>query len=533
MKIMIADDEKWVRTAIKTIIPFDKLGMTLVCEASNGIEALELSQQYRPDILLTDIMMPGLNGLDLINEIRSAFPDIKIAVISGYSDFEYAKTAMKYGITDYLLKPVDENELIQVLERFKKERHEENRLFEAKEKQKEQYRLALPVISEVFLNQLISENNMTSEKIKNDLAKYNIYFTYQSYYISVISPDNANEPDTREKMSHYGNIVKRVMKRYLGAITFPLRNNSSSMISIINHNGEVDQDAFERAFTLCMQIMKKRYNITLSAGLSSSTHQLGMLQHIYIQARKALELRFWEGPGKVLRFMQCSGDEELPVQLSEDSLNKITLNLKLSNIHTAFSYIDSIYTGLRQDSSAKPELVKEFYWQLVQSIISMLNIQLPFLQYEFTVTGEQPYERFKRTIFVEQLIVNTKEMIQRIYDFYHDKNPVNNLTLVENAKKIIESNYAVDINLEQVAKHVHLSPAYLSELFKKETGMSFIDYKTILRIENAKKLLKTTSYNIYDISSKVGYTDPKYFSKLFKKITGKTVYEYRKEARSG
>ena len=257
-----------------------------------------------------------------------------------------------------------------------------------------------------------------------------------------------------------------------------------------------------------------------------------MLPQLFIQAQKALESRFWGGPGKVFRFSQTSFIEELPVQLTEESLNKITLNLKLSNIQTALSYVDSAYSGLIQKSNVKPELVREFFWQLVQSVISILNIQLPFLHHELLVTGEQPYERLKRTIFIEQLVESTKDILLRIYDFFHDKNPVNNVNLVENAKRIIESNYAGDISLEQVAKHVHLSPAYLSELFKKETSMSFIDYKTIVRIENAKRLLKTSAYNVYDISSKVGYTDPKYFSKLFKRITGKTVYEFRKEVKN-
>ena len=99
MKLIIADDEKWVRTAIRALIPFEKLGLTMSCEAANGIEALEYCRQYEPDILLTDIMMPGLTGLDLIKEVRSFLPKLRIVVISGYNDFEYAKTAMKYGIT--------------------------------------------------------------------------------------------------------------------------------------------------------------------------------------------------------------------------------------------------------------------------------------------------------------------------------------------------------------------------------------------------------------------------------------------------
>ena len=528
MKLMIADDEKWVRTTIKALIPFDKLDMTLVCEASNGIEALELCRQHRPDILLTDIMMPGLTGLDLIKELRSCSPDIRIAIISGYSDFDYARAAMKYGITDYLLKPVDEVELLQVIERFKKEIGREAVQNREKEQEKEQYKLALPVMLEAFLNQTIASNTMTADQIRCELSKYGISFTRHYFSVAIFSPDDKDSLEDRNKAEYFRRIVKRVMKRYLGAVTFPLAGGSPETASVINHD-TAGSEAVSQAFRLCSLIFVRRLGISVSAGLSSPVRQLGMLQQLGRQSSKALEKRFWIGPGKLHRFTPSGFSEEFPLQLTEEALNKITLNMKLSNIQTALSYVDGICAELNRYGDIEPALVREFFWQLVQSMINLLNIQLPFIRHETLVTGEQPYERIKRTLFMDQLADVTRDIMQRIFDFFHDKNPINNTNLVENAKKVIESNYAGDISLEQVARHVHLSPAYLSELFKKETGMSFIDYKTIVRIENAKRLISSMPMNIYDISARVGYSDPKYFSKLFKKITGKTVFEYKKE----
>ena len=185
-------------------------------------------------------------------------------------------------------------------------------------------------------------------------------------------------------------------------------------------------------------------------------------------------------------------------------------------------------TGTTPAPDFKPALVREFFWQFIQSVITMLDIQLPFIHQETVVTGRHPHDRIRAILFFTDLVDCAKELLRRIYDFYHDRNPVDNSNLIENAKRVIESNFAGDISLEQVARHVHLSPSYLSELFKKQTGMSFIDYKTIVRIENAKKLLSDPSATISEVSAKVGYSDPKYFSKLFRKITGKTVYEFRK-----
>ncbi len=528
IKLMIADDEKWVRTTVKTLIPFQQLGISLACEASNGIEALELCRQHEPDILVTDIMMPGLNGLELIREVRQLLPDLKIVIISGYNDFEYAKTAMKFGVTDYLLKPVDEEELHQVLERIRTELGEKERLSKVMEAGEEQVKKAIPVMCEAFLNELITRNSMTVEKIKSELKKYNIEMPNSIYTICVTAPDKDPENEViRNNSDRYRMLVKRIIKRYTGAVTFGLTQDRNVLVSIINSSNS--RAGIEKAFKICNMILTKKLNFSISMGISIPAQQPGMLPDIYAKACEALETRFWEGCRTLAAYRTGLLTDDRLLTLPEETLNKITLNLKLSNMQTAVSYIEGVCNSMKNQRNMKPEIAREFFWQFLQSIILMLNIQLPFIHNETMVTGEHPYERIKGTLFIGSLEACIKELLQKIFNFYHVKNPLDNNSLVENAKMIIEKNFAGDISLEQVAKHVHLSPAYLSELFKKETGMSFIDYKTIVRIEHAKKLLCTPSMNINEISGKVGYSDPKYFSKLFKKITGKTIFEYRKE----
>lgn len=536
LKLIIADDEKWVRTTIRSIIPFEKLDLTLSCEASNGIEALELCRQHEPDILLTDIMMPGLTGLELMKEVRSLLPDLKIVVISGYNDFEYAKTAVKYGITDYLLKPVDEKELTEALVRIGDELGRKEQLKKISETEKEQYRQALPVMCEAFLNQVISQNNMTSERIRGELHKYGIDFMNNVFTVCVTTPDEGlRAEDGHAAADYFRALVKWAFKRHAKAVTFPLEQDKTVLVSLVNSDRETE--GIRKAHDIIVKVMSKKYSLTASVGVSGSTHQFCMLHELFADASEALETRFWKGP-RTLAFHRKGGlSEEMRLTLPEETLNKVTLNLKLSNIQTAMSYIDSVSGMLAKGNPSgngayvRPSLAKEFFWQFIQSIIIILNIQLPFIRNEATVSGRQPYDSIRDTVFFDDLISVVRHLLEHVYNFYHDKNPLDNTSLVANAKKIIEKNFAGDISLEQVAKHVHLSPAYLSELFKKETGMSFIDYKTIIRIEQAKKLLSMPSMNIAEVSSKVGYSDPKYFSKLFKKITGKTIFEYKKEVR--
>ncbi len=533
LKLIIADDEKWVRTAIKSVIPFDKLDLVLSSEAANGIEALELCRLYKPDILLTDIMMPGLNGLELISEIRNVLPGIKIAVISGYNDFEYAKTAMRYGIKDYLLKPIDENELLQVLERMICELKDAELLKRETETKQEQYERALPVMCEAFLNKLISHNNMTVDHIKSELMKYGISCEgSNTFMLCLTAPDDkAGYNSTPDIYEYYKALIKRAMKRYTGAVTFHLEQDKNQHVSLIFN--EKAEHGIAKAFDVCHRILQRKFNFSISCGVSGMAHTPCMIQKLLPEAVQALETRFWKGQGTLARYTASCLSGNPKLSLSEDTLNKIILNIRLSNLQTAITYIEGITSSLTalRFPNYKPELVREFYWQFIQSIIIMLNIQLPFIRQESTITGEQPYERLKGALFISDLDGYVKDLLQHILDFFHDRNPVDNTNIIENAKKVIESNFAGDISLEQVARHVHLSPAYLSELFKKQTGMSFIDYKTIIRIENAKKLILIPSMTISDVSLKVGYTDPKYFSKLFKKITGKTILEYKKDSK--
>ena len=552
LKLIIADDEKWVRTAIKSIIRFEDSEFVLASEASNGIEALELCRQHEPDILITDIMMPGLNGLELISELTRTQPEIRIVVISGYNDFDYARTAMRYGVRDYLLKPVDEGELHQVLDRMKNEIMEREKQKREKESRQEQYEKALPVIAEAFLNRLIARNTMTVSNIKDEAQRCGTDLSGDSFTVCVVSPDtDLQEGEDPGTYDYFRTLVKRSMKRFAGAVTFPFENDKTLLVSIIG--GKNAGERIHRAFGICSRIVRKKSGLTISCGISGTAHSPAMLQSLFPDAVEALDARFWKGPGTATFHTPGFLSEDPKLSLDQDTLNKIILNIKLSNLQTALAFIDSISASLKVSPAGnmspteaspaerlpvptgttpapdfKPALVREFFWQFIQSVITMLDIQLPFIHQETVVTGRHPHDRIRAILFFTDLVDCAKELLRRIYDFYHDRNPVDNSNLIENAKRVIESNFAGDISLEQVARHVHLSPSYLSELFKKQTGMSFIDYKTIVRIENAKKLLSDPSATISEVSAKVGYSDPKYFSKLFRKITGKTVYEFRK-----
>ncbi|MCX7709027.1 MAG: response regulator [Clostridia bacterium] len=529
LKVIVADDEKWVRAAIVNTIPFERLGLTLVSEASNGIEALALCKQHQPDILLTDIMMPGFNGIELIEQLKEFLPEIKIIIISGYSDFEYAKKALKHGVSEYVLKPVDEAEITKALSNIKNALLNERKRREEEEFFKSAYRKhALPSAYEKFLNEIIIENTLTLENIKSKLHSFQIRFDSQYFSVFCFSPYTPASLNNSQS-SYYKKITRRVMQRYLKGITFPKTGTSTELITIVNHPMPELPQNYNKILSLCQRIYEKRFRDKISVGISTSSRQLTKLPILYKQALDALSRRFWDPEDQIFYFPAFHQGQEIRFSLNESDLNGILLGIKVSNCNPAFDYLDSLYSSFTEKKCYNPDEIKEFFWLFILNLLNHLNLNLSFIELEKANNkGVHPYDALRSITTLNSLLSNTKDMIQRISMHYLDKNPIENEDIIGTAKKIIDENYFSDISLDFIANHLHFNAAYFSEYFKKETGMSFIDYKTSVRIENAKKLLCTTALNVNEISSKVGFNDPKYFSKLFKKITGMTLQDYRK-----
>ncbi|MCX8129288.1 MAG: response regulator [Clostridia bacterium] len=526
MKVLIADDEKWVRMTITSVIPFQQLGLHLVGEASNGIEALDMCKKYEPDILITDIRMPGLTGLELIQELRQVYPYIKIIIISGHSDFEYTKAAIKFGVSDYVLKPVNQSEITQVLQKVIDTIRDESRHKEEHKMLKDQYRATIPLMYDNVLNQLIVPSLLTADAMQGTLLKCGIRFDLPFYTVAVFSPDDLTVIRNNSCTIRFRAIIRRVVRKYLRGVTFTKPSADNEIIAIINHPASYDSFILNKAFELCCALFNKAFESTLSIGVSGPA-QITKLPELYAQACDTLALRFWEGYGKTIYHSQNSIIENTSFYISEENMDRVVFGIKFLNIEAAQQCVESAVTHFRSRQYFKPDTIKEFFWNFIQTIITKLNMQMSFIEYVSSFSNLHPYEKIRNTVFMADLEAYMVELLQNICNHYSVRNPETNLNPVENAKRIIDQNYNNDISLEQVAKYIHLNPTYFSELFKKDLGMSFVDYKTNVRIENAKRLLQSTDMNIYEISSKIGYSDPKYFSKLFKKITGMTPFEYK------
>ena len=535
MRVIVADDENLVRAVVVNTIPFDQLGMTLVGEASNGIEALELCRELQPDILVTDIAMPGLTGLELIKEAKVLLPDMKIVIISGYSDFNYAKQAIRLGVNDYVLKPVDENEITNVLFNIKELIFEEKKQKEEDIRIKINFQKAQPLMQEKILNDIIRSNTFTDDFIRKSLISHGIGLKYPYFRLALFLLDPTLATYPGKDAAHLVKLISRFSKKYLNGILFQRAGSDNEFVCIINHKNARQDDLegesrfMEREFNLFFRLIHKKSPRMASVGLSQASNLVKSLPALYEQAINALEERFWKGSGKLFRFMPPSISEEL--SLSRKNMDFIVFQLRMSNEQPAFDYINTLSKQL-SSAKNKPMEVRDLFWTFIQSLIENLDISLNFIRKESAFLHIHPYEKLNGIDSMEILRQHMIETVRRIQKYYLEEHAVNDLNSIENAMNIIRENLTRDITLEQIARCVHLAPTYFSILFKNKTGMSYIDYKTKLRMDMARNLLETTCYNLNEISSQVGYSDQKYFSWLYKKYTGTYPHEHRRKGSS-
>jgi two-component system, response regulator YesN len=539
LKLAIVDDERLIRTSIKKHIPFDELSLQLCFEASDGLEALELCKQFKPDILITDIRMPGLNGIELIQELNAILPDTGIIIISGYSDFEYAKSAMKYGVSDYLIKPVNQKELTETLIKVKTEIVTAKEKDEYEQALKSQYEKAIPTLVEKILNKLIIKNTLLNANILQEFKEYGIHFDYPNNLLILISPDEpAILNDNPKNAEDFKAFIIKVSDKYLNkGIVFSVTNSNLGIAILLNHEYK-NLNAINRPLHLIAGIYKRKFKSLLSFSYSSNTQNLIKLEKLFEECCLAMDLRFWDtgtAKLKLYPYQQRPCQDKLPVKPDEKYIEDIVFKIKMNSTQLLEEDTDMLFKQLLAlNSQHIPSTkIKEFIWVMIRIVSDKINVTETFVSYQVLVTGKHPQEKINGTNSIHVLKQYFKDMLLCLCNCFKEDNDEKSIVNpLEIAKRIIQQNYSKDISLELISNYVHLSQAYFSDQFKKETGMSFTQYKTLLKIENAKKLIQETNYNLSRISIDVGYYDPKYFFRMFKKITGLTPNEFKEQFRS-
>ncbi len=526
--MLIVDDEFLVRMGLKSTIDWDVNGFQLVGEAKNAKEAVELFRQYSPQIVLTDISMPGLNGIELIRELKELNPHLQSIILTHLEDFSYAKEAVGLGVVDYILKSNLNSE--RLLEVLKKARKRISSAGAVSEHEYDEPARAAP--SGLSLEELFLSFDLPDELRAVRLATYSSYFTNQSFQVFTFRI-NTNMSDQLLLDEAKRQALEKIISQSMFAISYTAHYHikGDSIHFLVNFDGQsggkdLNKKILQHFQTLAGTI-KKYLNFYILVGASCIGEMLEEVGRLLYESNRSVDAAFFAEH----HFVQFRKEMEAPRR--ELNMNaKAVLHLMQSREHAqVVEYIDSIletakrsldYTGLYEVFTQSLDIVKEYIeWSLKELQENTLTVSLLEYQNFYSLYDYEAVRTYLVNVFLQAMNIKPEDPEEDSSGKYS--------YIIQRAINYIKKNYYENISLLNVASHVEVSRSYLSFLFKHELGVNFSTFLTETRINQAKTLLSNSNMKIYEVAEDVGFDSPYYFSKVFKEVSGLTCKEYRNE----
>ncbi|AWB45540.1 DNA-binding response regulator [Paenibacillus sp. CAA11] len=512
IKVMIVDDEPKLRQGLQTLIPWESLGLTVTATAANGEEAIEVIDKEPPDILVVDIRMPLMDGLQLIQYLTSNGLQSQFIILSGYADFEYAKQAIKYGAAGYLLKPVDIKEMTSTLKRVC-ERIEEERLQRGKRQNN-------VVNREWCLHSLLipQDTNEASTKLKTLAIEAELLWS--SYEVVAVFPRNTDRGRI-DALHQLASTLKTAIEGIgMGVVTVI----SPYIVLLLNkplRGMQQRQKLYEK--------IQYALNVRFVAATGGAVSVPDEISNSYSKAQKCIKQAFFSEKGRLL-------GPDIPSSLLPDSSpvsGTSTEEMMEGFIYRIYYSLDaghpSMILPLLKEAAAyflnqerEENFVKESFFYLSNAVIHKLTAGSPK---KFNRTEE--VSRFLKEIFefeyLTELLEETHRFLQSLAEYSVPEGKEKEVKIMIN---VIHKHYADNLKLETLAGMLNYSTAYLGQVFKNKTGEYFNTYLDKVRIQNAKKLLEQ-GMKVYEVAERVGYTNVNYFHSKFKKYVGRSPSDFK------
>ncbi|WP_391572952.1 response regulator [Cohnella sp.] len=523
-KVMVVDDEKWVRRGLIQSIPWDKLGLQLVGEAADGQDAYDMALELRPDLLFLDMRMPGLDGRELLARMDAELPELLTIVVSGYSDFEYTKQAIIHHAFDYLLKPVKKDELAEVLDKA---------VVELERREGERRKVEEANRSDGWFRDLLLERAGQGRESGSIPASW----AGKAAAVFVVQADlyrddqgggavllrSLRDKLVRERAFYFGGAWEAALS--------PLPDGRSGAVGAVAvASGQLPPGELKRLLEAVQAELKRLAGCGYSIGVcETASAEAGWLKRALEQALAALAGRkLSEKEAVLLASVSAAGaGSSVSPPYPHRHEQAFLLALQMGNREEAEREFELLLRSIGDESATVGQL-KQGAILLVHALERHLRANDSGLE---QTCGKPPLELIEalrdrgdpgsvRALFVEELIPAMLASIQR-------QGATQGELIVREMQRMIESHYDQPLSLQHIAESRFVNADYLSRLFKKMTGQNFVDYLADTRIRKAIELMRVPTYKNYEIARKVGYEDYRYFSQIFKKKTGKTLGEFR------
>lgn len=540
LKIFLAEDEVIVRETIKRMIPWENLGFELVGEAADGEMALPLLIRQQPDLLITDIKMPFMDGLTLARLAKKEVPGLKVVILSGYDDFNYAKQAINIGVEDYLLKPITKNALIERLTEIRSRYEDEKTQREYYEKFHREMQAYEKNSSRDFFEVLVS-GSLDMMEVYKRAEKLGLDIVAESYNVLIFTM-NCNEDFSgqREGYSSWEAESLEMLEKFFTGHPFAMLFRSNVFSYGVLIKGE--KNSIRENTRICVEEIRKIFdrkedNKEWFVAVGKSVERLSQIQKSYHSASRAFSQRYLYD-GKVLYYDEMLAMEKKDVT-NDDSeyLQKVDVNALNPTILQKF-----LSNGLLEETE---NFVQDYFYAIgqepMESVVFrsyvILNVRfsvLSFLKELGCDTKTLEPEDTEKILAesgrnMESIIAYAEKLVSQAIQL-RDRNSGNkNRSILKTAVDFIDQHYMEeDMSLNKAANAANVSANHFSALFSQNMGQTFIEYLTSLRMDKAKEYLRCTGMRSSEIAGEVGYKDAHYFSYLFKKTQGMTPSDYRK-----
>ena len=542
LKIFLAEDEVIVRETIKRMIPWEELGFELVGEAADGEMALPLLIRQKPDLLITDIKMPFMDGLTLAKLAKKELPELKIVILSGYDDFNYAKQAISIGVEEYLLKPITKNALIERLSEIRSRYEHEKTQKEYYEKFQREMQVYEKNSNRDFFEALV-RGSMDMMEVYKKAEKLGVDIVAEAYNILIFTMNSEEDfSGQKEGYSEWEAESLEMLEDFFSDNTSAMlfRCNIFSYGVLIKGQKETIDENTRSCIDEIKKILdRKEQKRQWFVAVGESVERLSQLQKSYHSASRAFSQRYLYGEN-ILYYDEMELMEHRSGQADTND-NAYLKNVDVNALNPAILQ-KFLSNGLQEETE---NFVKDYFYAIGQEPMEslvfrnyvILNVRfsvLSFLKSLGCDTEEMEPENTEEILAesgknIESAITYAKKMISQAITIRDQNSGNKNRSILKTAVDFIDEHYMdEDISLNTAANVANVSSNHFSALFSQNMGQTFIEYLTTLRMNKAKELLRCTGMRSSEIAGEVGYKDAHYFSYLFKKTQGMTPSEYRK-----
>lgn len=534
---MVVEDDLILREWFKSQVKWNEYGFELVCVASDGIDALQKLNKHHIDLVISEISMPKMNGIELLNTIKEYDKDPMVIYLCKEEDFSYAKQGLLLGAYDYLLRPINNKDLFNLLKKAHdslKKRYLEK---EKRQKLKEKLEMNFSISREKLLYDLLRGKEVFN-KLNGLIREYNINILDKMILVGIIEIGSFDAVSKEWiKSGKLGELIKKtreairnIIKGYKNLLCNTIDMDIGIVGVILQPLNEINHKEFEDLsndfFEAVSEEIKRNYNVRVTVGIGSVVLSPNEISLSYMSAKSALRHKYILGGNRVINISKLNKDGNKSL-LYPVEREKLLAEYIMAGNDKALKLAENIFDDIAARDQDNLKRIAFATGQLIFNISHFIDIHYGFINklYDFSDFINISISDFNSKEEIKNYFI---KFVTSVLDVVKEYKPAQSNALIKKACEYVLGNIEQDITLMSIAEHLNISKNYFCSLFKQETGYNFLEYVTKIKMEWAKMLLKEGSYKTYEVSEMLGYREASYFSRLFRKYTNQSPAEYRK-----